>query len=297
MSNLVIFTKFIPASNVRGSRIKAFSSEGAPVTIDYKHELDTFDNHKNAAIEFMKKNNISNGILLSASTKDGYAHFVGSKNPREVRKGKPVKVDGKPVEHNPRKHRNDVWIVEFHKGGGGRSHVYRIAAASEKSAITMAKDAFRRDGGTPDAWEIAVERIIKNPKHSPEVRKEKSVESAIAKALHSARIAWMKTHKKKPLPYYLKKKNPIQRPGKFEGETYAARYAYENPDDEIGSSSELGWFGKFSGKIKGRGPFYIIVSEDNNGFVHAEFFDSEAEFNKAWSEIEAEYEKYYENLE
>lgn len=52
--------------------------------------------------------------------------------------------------------------------------------------------------------------------------------------------------------------NPIKGPGKFEGETYAARYAYENVDQSIGSVDELGWYGVFTGKIKGRGPFHII---------------------------------------
>lgn len=223
---LVIFTKFIPATEFRGSRIKAFSSEGASVTVGYRHELDSFDNHKNAALAFIEKNKISNGILLSASTKEGYAHFVGKKNP--------------------------------------------LKAGYSRKTIS--------------------ENISK------EVRKGRPVKSAIAMALRSARESWLKTHKKKPLPLYLKK-NPIKGPGKFEGETYAARFAYENPDDEIGSSDELGWFGRFSGKIKGRGPFHIIVSEDSNGFVHAEFFDSEKELNDAWAEIESEYEKYYESLE
>ena len=88
-------------------------------------------------------------------------------------------------------------------------------------------------------------------------------------------------------------KNPIKGLGKFEGGTYATRFAYDNPDDEIGSVDELGWYGKFSGKIKGRGPFHIIVNEDSQGFVSGEMFKSEKELNKAWREIEKEYETYY----
>lgn len=91
-----------------------------------------------------------------------------------------------------------------------------------------------------------------------------------------------------------RRRNPIKGPGKFEGETYAARYAHENYDDDIGSVDELGWFGKFSGKIKGRGPFHIIVEETNQGFVYGKIYDTVAEFNKKWRQIEREYEKYYE---
>jgi len=88
-------------------------------------------------------------------------------------------------------------------------------------------------------------------------------------------------------------KNPIKGPGKFGGEMYAGKYAYENPDEEIGESDTLGWYGKFFGKIKGRGPFYIIVSEDYQGFVRAEFFDTRDALDKAWKGIEKEYEKFY----
>ena len=89
------------------------------------------------------------------------------------------------------------------------------------------------------------------------------------------------------------KRNPIIGPGKFEGEMYATRYAYENPDDDLGSVDELGWYGYFSGKIKNRGPFHILVWEDSNGFVGSRFFDSESELQDAWSQVESEYSDYY----
>lgn len=90
-------------------------------------------------------------------------------------------------------------------------------------------------------------------------------------------------------------KNPIKGPGKFEGEKYATRYAYENPDEEIGSMDELGWYGRFSGSIKGRGPFLIIVNENSDGFVTGEFFPDRKEFDRAWRNIGREYEKFYES--
>lgn len=89
------------------------------------------------------------------------------------------------------------------------------------------------------------------------------------------------------------RRNPIKGRGKFEGETYAARYAYDNPDAQIGSSDELGWFGYFSGKIKGRGPFHIIVRENSDGFVYGTFYDKLADLDREWSRIENRYEKFY----
>lgn len=92
--------------------------------------------------------------------------------------------------------------------------------------------------------------------------------------------------------------NPIKGPGKFEGETYAARYAYENPDGEIGAADELGWYGWYSGPIRhSKQVFHIIVSEDNQGFVRGEFFDTKDQLNRAWRGIEKEYEKFDEGRE
>jgi hypothetical protein len=88
-------------------------------------------------------------------------------------------------------------------------------------------------------------------------------------------------------------RNPIKGPGKFEGETYIARYVHEEPDEDIGSVDELGWYGRFSGKIKGRGPFHLYVFEGSQGFVTASFFDTKAELDDAWDEIEAAYSNYY----
>jgi hypothetical protein len=90
------------------------------------------------------------------------------------------------------------------------------------------------------------------------------------------------------------RRNPIKRPGKYEGELYVTKYAHENDDESIGDVQELGWFGRFSGKIKGRGPFHIITQENDQGFVYGKLYDTEAELNTAWDEIVAEYEKFYE---
>lgn len=90
----------------------------------------------------------------------------------------------------------------------------------------------------------------------------------------------------------MSRRNPIKGPGKFEGETYAARFAYENPDEDLGDSETFGWYGNFSGKIKGRGPFHIIVNENSQGFVTGEFFPTEKAMRKQWRAIEREYDEF-----
>ena len=81
-------------------------------------------------------------------------------------------------------------------------------------------------------------------------------------------------------------------PGKYEGcGNYAltARYLYEECcDDEIGSVDELGWFGRFDGKLKGA-QVRAIVCEDNQGFVDVEYFDTTEALDRKWSDIENAY--------
>lgn len=89
-------------------------------------------------------------------------------------------------------------------------------------------------------------------------------------------------------------------PGKFEGNgnyANAAQYLYSlsldsSLEDDIGSSDELGWYGKFEGKIKGRGPFFAVISENSQGFVDVEWFESHDELETAWLEIQTEYERF-----
>ena len=84
--------------------------------------------------------------------------------------------------------------------------------------------------------------------------------------------------------------------GKFEGELYATKYAYESGldscDDEIGEVDGFGWYGCFSDKIKGRGPFHIILHENSQGFVTGSYYDTAGDLGTAWSALESEYEKY-----
>ena len=43
-----IFTKYIPATNTKGPRIKAYDGEGNSVTLPYRQDLDTEDMHMQA---------------------------------------------------------------------------------------------------------------------------------------------------------------------------------------------------------------------------------------------------------
>ena len=52
---IAIHTKFIPASNVRGSRIKAYCADGRSVTISKDHALSQEQAHFAAARAFAEK--------------------------------------------------------------------------------------------------------------------------------------------------------------------------------------------------------------------------------------------------
>ena len=79
-------------------------------------------------------------------------------------------------------------------------------------------------------------------------------------------------------------------PGKFEGELHATRAVYDMAGDgfieDCGDVQTCGWYARYSGPIRGRGPFHVIISEDSQGFVHGEYFESQEEFDAAWAEVE-----------
>ena len=102
--------------------------------------------------------------------------------------------------------------------------------------------------------------------------------------------------------------------GKFEGGLYIDRYAFDisldGVDDEIGDISEQGvWYGKIS---RGTDTIYsliktkmeededtltpeeeeyladvigIIVSEDDQGFVNVDYYESDKDLKKDWDKI------------
>ncbi len=89
-------------------------------------------------------------------------------------------------------------------------------------------------------------------------------------------------------------------PGKFEGTgnySNVAQYLYSlsldsSLDEDLGESESFGWYGKFAGKIKGRGPFYAIVSEDSQGFFDVTYYDTQDALDAAWKLLELEYEQF-----
>ena len=68
-----ILTKYIGPSNTRGSRIKAFDSDGNSVTVPYDHALDSDANHNLAAKSLRDKMNWK-GKLIGGWTADGMAY-------------------------------------------------------------------------------------------------------------------------------------------------------------------------------------------------------------------------------
>ncbi len=75
-----ISTKYLPATNTRGSRIKAHDSDGHSVTIGYPHELSGAAVHAKAAVSLCLKMGWE-GDLISGGTKDGYV-FVFAESER-----------------------------------------------------------------------------------------------------------------------------------------------------------------------------------------------------------------------
>jgi len=66
-----ILTKYISATNMKGSRIKAYDSDNNSITIDYPHELSGEAVYKEAAIELCKKMKWSTK-LIGGGIKNGY---------------------------------------------------------------------------------------------------------------------------------------------------------------------------------------------------------------------------------
>ena len=50
-----IVTKYLGPTDTRGGRVKATSASGKTLTVGWRHDLDSGDNHKLAAIGLMRK--------------------------------------------------------------------------------------------------------------------------------------------------------------------------------------------------------------------------------------------------
>lgn len=69
----IIETKYLPATNTKGSRIKACDRIGNSVTIDYPYELSGSNCHKKAAMQLLaERGSIVTDDFYIADTKHGY---------------------------------------------------------------------------------------------------------------------------------------------------------------------------------------------------------------------------------
>ena len=67
-----IETKYIKATDTKGSRIKA-SAFGGSITVGYDYELDTAENHAAAAMALIEKLGWQNtGLFVQGGTAKGY---------------------------------------------------------------------------------------------------------------------------------------------------------------------------------------------------------------------------------
>ena len=85
---------------------------------------------------------------------------------------------------------------------------------------------------------------------------------------------------------------PIKGPGKFEGETYLTKAAYNLGayDSEIGDVGDFGWYALMVNWFtKGKGPFHGIITENNVGFVSGKWYKTADEANGDWQLIEDDY--------
>lgn len=73
-----IETKFIPATNVKGSRVKATEPDGKSVTLSWEHGLNSMQNHQAAAVALCRKMKWG-GTLATGELKSSYVHvFVAT---------------------------------------------------------------------------------------------------------------------------------------------------------------------------------------------------------------------------
>ena len=97
-------------------------------------------------------------------------------------------------------------------------------------------------------------------------------------------------------------------PGKFPDEIAEALYdlSMDGTDEQLGDVQETGiWYGRFSGvtpsELEERGvnvegfpdEMFFVLTEDDQGFVDYEQYDTEEELDARWGQIENEIEEFY----
>jgi len=79
-----ILTKYLGPTDFRGSRIVAHDDDGNRVTVTYRHELNSEENHRAAADALCAKMEWT-GEMVGGCTRHGYAFvFTGKENGDEM---------------------------------------------------------------------------------------------------------------------------------------------------------------------------------------------------------------------
>ncbi len=74
-----IQTKYVSATNTKGSRLKAWSEGNKPIFVSYDHDYDGQENHAHAAVAFAKKMKWE-GTLIGGGLPDGSLVWVFKKS-------------------------------------------------------------------------------------------------------------------------------------------------------------------------------------------------------------------------
>jgi hypothetical protein len=76
---MIVNTKFMPATNTKGSRVKAFREDGVypPVTVDYDHSVSPFANHCEAMRAYVRKHDLrAPDGMMAHGIKGGYTFLA-----------------------------------------------------------------------------------------------------------------------------------------------------------------------------------------------------------------------------
>jgi len=79
-----ILTKYLPCTNTKGSRIKAWTEGGNQITIPYPHELSGQDVHELAAQSLVDKMEWKNIKLYGGGIENGYAFVMVNTQNKEI---------------------------------------------------------------------------------------------------------------------------------------------------------------------------------------------------------------------
>lgn len=297
-----ISTKFVGPTNTRGARIVASDSDGNKVTIGY-HSLDGNDEMKHrAAAEALRDKMGWSGALAGGFTKNGWCWVFRELTPTTFRR-------------NPSP---NMSVYERLPDGYKETDEYLYAGIDPSSGLHTFREKgqglklFARSKSPSAGWHLRrgqwyfeFVRSLDESKRNPVIKRPGDGVRIVHNRLLGGWYVVRGPHQtplngrfdsKAEAQAWLDersyRRNPIKGPGKFEGELYLTRFAYENVDDELGDVQDFGWYGRMSGKVKGRGPFHIIVHEDSQGFVSGDRYDTEAEMMRDWRKLEREYEKF-----